>query len=212
MATETIAANSITVDGNATTHAGVTVDSNQEFGPLLVTITAAITTTGEKDIVITGSTSGIQTFTDYWQVSPGAGLNDLFKFADIRNAEIQKATMLMAIETALADYNGRMRGIISTDDLPHTQGNFPEVARKIVSYMAAAILYESFTGTDDGMEKAEKWMKKAEADIEMLRRGKKKMQNPDLTWVAFVKRWDYRDVAKNDFELVTEYNDDDYSE
>jgi hypothetical protein len=209
---ETIAANSITVDGNATTHAAVTVDSNLRWGPILVTITAAITTTGEKDVIVTGSVTGATTFADSFLVLPGAGLNDLYKFGDIRDKELSKDVLAMAIETAIEDYYGRMRGIISTDDLPHAQGNFPEVARKIVAYLAVAILYESFTGTDDGMEKAEKWQEKAENDIMMMRQGKKKMRNPDLTWVVFINRWNYQDVAKNDFELVTEYNDDGYSE
>lgn len=182
---ETIAADSITVAGQATTHKAVTVDSNEEFGPLLVTITDAITTVGEKDIIVEGSATGITTFADYWMVSQGAGLNDMYKFADLRNEELDKDVMLMAIVSALSEYYGEVYSFISLTNDVHTVGAYPEVSRTIISLMAAAILYTSYTGTDDGMKKAEGYRKEADRLIEKIQLRQTYLQNPDGTYVAF---------------------------
>ena len=210
-AAETVAANSITVGGSATTHPAITVDSNGKFTnePLYIKITEAITSAGYKDIIVTGSVSGAKTFSNYWYVTAGCGINDIFRVGDFDKQMASAFELEPFIDEARECYNGYMEGWLSTTYFPHTVGNYPKPVASVIACLAVSEFWKGRGGAKEYMERSKMFYDRAMKKLMMIKGRKIKLYDP-ATGVAIPVTAPFKlhDATVNNQSGTTDYNTD----
>jgi hypothetical protein len=197
----------ITVDGKTTTFKATTVDSNGRFNKLMVIITQPITSIGWKDVIVTGSSTGATTFTDYWYVSEGCGFNDIYRRGEIDPEEYNEDLLIRTIEEARFYFNGRMRGSLSTDDFPFTLGDYPPTVIQIITDICVALIYQRKGTSKDYKDMAQPIWDAVNNKIDMIRRRKIMLYYSDGTLVANVDKFQKTDPDYRSFGDVITVDD-----
>jgi len=205
VASETI--NTITVGGMTTSFRVPTCDGNGRFGPLLVIITQPITTTGYKDVIVTCSTTSATTFTGYWYVSEGCGFNDIYRRGDIDPEEYTEDLLLRTIEEARFQFNGMVRGFLSSASFPFTLGNYPPVVIQLIADIAIALIYERKGTSKEYKDMSQNIRKGVDERIMKIRRRQEKLYLPDSTVVACSELYKKTDADYGDFSEVINVDD-----
>ena len=180
---KTVSANTITVDGEATTHKEITIDSNGDFPVVTVTITDAISTAGQYDIVVPYSDSGSETFSSYLYVTEGCGLNDIWEIGDLDHSDIIIAKAKRAIRGAKRVYDGAVYGHVS--GTPHTLGEYPQIAIDTIATIAVARLWMSKGSNKEYRERAQAWKEEAKEMILDIINRRTYLYKPDGTLCTF---------------------------
>jgi hypothetical protein len=140
-------------------------------------------------------------------VSSGCGLNDIYRIGNIQKDEIGKDTLLANIADALDEYNGRLYGYISTDDLPHTLGAYPKLTIKIVALLATAYTLEG-KGGNEYIEKAKALRKTVDMLINSIKNRETYLYLADGTVCTYIEPTQVKTPEHTGTFDVTNYHEE----